>query len=87
VDTICGHARGKKASSEDTGQKPFLYLVKKDDVYVVDGKADSPRRSHIGIFATEAWHRESPGLRARSAQGLRLGLVAGRNSLAWKLLG
>jgi hypothetical protein len=41
VDTICGHVRGKKASGEDTGEKPFLYLVKEDDVYVVDGKADS----------------------------------------------
>ncbi|WP_244443111.1 hypothetical protein [Bradyrhizobium sp. Ai1a-2] len=41
VDTICGHVRGKKASGQDTGEKPFLYLVKEDDVYVVDGKADS----------------------------------------------
>ncbi|MGY3602542.1 hypothetical protein [Bradyrhizobium sp. Leo121] len=41
VDTICGHVRGKKASGEDTGEKPFLYLVKEDDVYVVDGKANS----------------------------------------------
>jgi hypothetical protein len=41
VDTVCGHVRGKKASGEDTGEKPFLYLVKEDDVYVVDGKADS----------------------------------------------
>jgi hypothetical protein len=40
VDTICGHVRGKKASGEDTGEKPFLYLVKEDDVYLVDGKAD-----------------------------------------------
>jgi hypothetical protein len=41
VDTICGRVRGKKASGEDTGEKPFLYLVKEDDVYVVDGKPDS----------------------------------------------
>jgi hypothetical protein len=41
VDTICGHVRGKKASGEDTGEKPFLYLVKEDDVYVVDGKTNS----------------------------------------------
>ncbi|MCA1452006.1 hypothetical protein I6F35_02100 [Bradyrhizobium sp. BRP22] len=41
VDTICGHVRGKKASGEDTGERPFLYLVKEDDVYVVDGKPDS----------------------------------------------
>jgi hypothetical protein len=41
VDTICGHVRGKNASGADTGEKPFLYLVKEDDAYVVDGKADS----------------------------------------------
>lgn len=41
VDTICGHVRGKKASGEDTGERPFLYLVKEDEAYVVDGNADS----------------------------------------------
>jgi hypothetical protein len=41
VDTICGHVRGRNASGADTGEKPFLYLVKEDDAYVVDGKADS----------------------------------------------
>jgi hypothetical protein len=41
VDTICGHVRGKNASGDDTGERPFLYLVKEDDAYVVDGKPDS----------------------------------------------
>jgi hypothetical protein len=41
VDTICGYVRGKNASGEDTGERPFLYLVKEDEAYVVDGKADS----------------------------------------------
>jgi hypothetical protein len=41
VDTICGHVKGKKASGEDTGEKPFLYLVKEDEAYVVDGDAES----------------------------------------------
>ena len=41
VDTICGHVRGKNASGSDTGDRPFLYLVKEDDAYVVAGKADS----------------------------------------------
>jgi hypothetical protein len=42
VDTICGHVRGKNASGGDTGERPFLYLVKEDDAYVVmDGKPDS----------------------------------------------
>lgn len=41
VDTICGHVRGKNASGGETGERPFLYLVKEDDAYVVDGKKDS----------------------------------------------
>ena len=41
VDTICGRVKGKKASGEDTGDRPFLYLVKDDDAYVVDGPASS----------------------------------------------
>ena len=41
VDTICGHVRGKKASGENTGEKAFLYLVKDDEAYVVDGNAES----------------------------------------------
>jgi hypothetical protein len=41
TDTICGHVRGRNASGVDTGERPFLYLVKEDDAYVVDGKPDS----------------------------------------------
>jgi hypothetical protein len=42
VDTICGRVKGKKTSGEDTGDRPFLYLVKDDDAYViVDGPAGS----------------------------------------------
>jgi len=41
MDTICGHVRGKNTSGTDTGERPFLYLVKEDDAYVVAGKADS----------------------------------------------
>jgi hypothetical protein len=41
VDTICGHVRGKNAAGGDAGDRPFLYLVKDDDAYVVDGKPDS----------------------------------------------
>jgi hypothetical protein len=41
VDTICGRVKGKKASGEDTEDRPFLYLVKEDDAYVVDGPANS----------------------------------------------
>jgi hypothetical protein len=41
VDTICGHVKGKKTSGENTGERPFLYLVKEDEAYVVDGNAES----------------------------------------------
>ncbi len=42
VDTICGHVKGKTASGGETAERPFLYLVKEDEAYVVaDGKADS----------------------------------------------
>lgn len=37
VDTICGRVKGKTASGEDTGDRPFLYLVKDNEAYVVDG--------------------------------------------------
>jgi hypothetical protein len=42
VDTICGHVTGKKASGEDIGDRPFLYLVKDDEAYVADGTPTSP---------------------------------------------
>ncbi len=35
IDTICGHVKGKKKSGENTGELPFLYLVKEDTAYVV----------------------------------------------------
>jgi hypothetical protein len=41
VDTICGHVKGKKTSGEDIGEKPFLYLVKEDEAYVVDNNPES----------------------------------------------
>jgi len=34
IDSICGYVRGKTASGEETGDKPFLYLVQKDEAYV-----------------------------------------------------
>ena len=41
VDTICGHVKSKKASGEDIGDRPFLYLVKEDEAYVADGSPTS----------------------------------------------
>jgi hypothetical protein len=34
VDNICGDVRGKSASGLDTGERPFLYLVKEDQAYI-----------------------------------------------------
>ena len=45
VDTICGRVKGKKAAGEDTGDRPFLYLVTEDEAYVVDGPANSAAAS------------------------------------------
>jgi hypothetical protein len=41
MDTICGHVKGKNPSGGATGERPFLYLVKEDDAYVVESKPDS----------------------------------------------
>jgi hypothetical protein len=42
IDAICGHVKGKKASGEDTGEMPFLYLVKDDEAYIVRGGPETP---------------------------------------------
>jgi hypothetical protein len=45
VDTICGRVKGKKASGEDIGDRPFLYRVTEDEAYVVGGPANSAAAS------------------------------------------
>jgi hypothetical protein len=45
IDTICGRVKGKKPSGEDTGDRPFLYLVTEDEAYVVNGSANSAAAS------------------------------------------
>jgi hypothetical protein len=45
IDTICGRLKGKKASGENAGDWPFLYLVTEDEAYVVDGPANSAAAS------------------------------------------
>ena len=45
VDTICGRIKGKTTSGENTGDRPFLYLVTEDEAYVVDGPANSAAAS------------------------------------------
>ena len=40
-EIICGHIKGKRKSGEATGERPFLYLVKEDEAYIVDRGPDS----------------------------------------------
>ena len=40
-EIICGHAKGKKRSGEAIGERPFLYLVKEDEAFIVGGNPDS----------------------------------------------
>ena len=40
-ETICGHVKGKKNSGEAIGERPFLYLVKEDEAFIVGGNPDS----------------------------------------------
>jgi hypothetical protein len=50
LDTICGRVKSKKASGEDIGDRPFLYLVKDDVAFVADdspSSADSTAHSAI----------------------------------------
>jgi hypothetical protein len=41
VEVICGHVKGKKKSGEATGERPFLYLVKEDEAFIVGSNPDS----------------------------------------------
>jgi hypothetical protein len=48
LDTICGYVKEKAAVGNDADQKPFLYLVKENDAYVVNGASD--------VTASAAYH-------------------------------
>src|SRR5262245_18931207 len=41
IDTICGHVKGKKTSGEETGERPFLYVVGENKAFIDDGNPDS----------------------------------------------
>jgi hypothetical protein len=45
VDTICGRVKGRKRTGEGTGDMPFLYLVKDNEAFVVDGPPTSAAAS------------------------------------------
>jgi hypothetical protein len=34
IDTICGYVRGRTASGAETGDRPFLYLVRENQAYI-----------------------------------------------------
>jgi hypothetical protein len=40
-EIICGHVKGKMKPGEATADRPFLYLVKEDEAFVVGGNPDS----------------------------------------------
>jgi len=40
-EIICGHVKGKMKSGKTTGERPFLYLVKEDEAFIVGGNPDS----------------------------------------------
>ena len=40
-EVICGHVKGKKKSGESTGERPFLYLVKEEEAFIVGGNPAS----------------------------------------------
>ena len=40
-ETICGHVKGRKNSGDAIGERPFLYLVKGDEAFIVGGNPDS----------------------------------------------
>lgn len=40
-EVICGHVKGKKTSGEATGERPFLYLVKQEEAFIVASNPDS----------------------------------------------
>jgi len=49
VDTICGYVKGKNASGGDTGEMPFLYIIRDDndgEAYLVDGTSFMAQTVH-----------------------------------------
>jgi hypothetical protein len=41
VDSICGHVKSKKAPGDESETRPFLYLVKDEEAFVVDDSSAS----------------------------------------------
>lgn len=62
IDTICGHVKGKKASGEETGERPFLYVAKENKAFVDDGNPDSVAATAYRAICT------SPELRGQDSR-------------------
>ena len=60
-DIICGHVKGKKKSGEATSERPFLYLVKENEAFIVASNTDS-----VAAIAYRA-HCTSPDLHGKSS--------------------
>ena len=46
LDTMCGYVKGKSASGRDTGEMPFLYIIHRDEGYLVDGSSPMAQTVH-----------------------------------------
>jgi hypothetical protein len=49
IDIICGYVTEKNASGENTGQRPFLYLVQKNEAYIGDMMATTDAYKYLAI--------------------------------------
>ena len=47
IDIICGYVGEKNASGESTGDRPFLYLVQKDEAYIGDMMATTDAYKYL----------------------------------------
>ena len=60
VDTICGRVKARITSDEEAGIRPFLYFVKNDAGFVVDGPAGSATETAYRNICSEPGTTEPP---------------------------
>jgi hypothetical protein len=61
VDTVCGRVKSRKPTGEGTGDMPFLYLVKDNEAFVVDGPPTSPAATAYRNICTSLEKRKATG--------------------------
>ena len=69
-DIICGHVKGKKKSGEGTSERPFLYLVKENEAFIVGSNTDS-----VAAIAYRA-HCTSPDLHGQNFRQQEPGMIS-----------